>query len=350
MCNANGCSVALWFGAHVSAQANWGLGQGAGSISGSPYHVALDAVDSASVGQRDNQMQANVISQIPNGTIVVIKDAVPNDAQDFSFNLNNNSTISQDFSLDDDADGTLPNSQTFSVPPGAWTTTELNIPSGWSLTNLVCVDPTNNTTVNGAVASINLASSETVTCTYTDSRNPGSLKISKSLSNPGNATVPASFTINYDCGTGYTGSVAVAAGGSQTVSGIPSGRQCTVSEPALTPIPGFTWGTPVVSGSPATIGTGTTVEVTVANSITRDTGTLTIAKTLSNPDNAGVPASFTINYDCGTGYTGSVAVAPGGSQTVSGIPTGNTCTVSEAALAPIQGFTWGTPPSRRPQW
>ena len=169
---ADTCGVALWFGAHVAAQANWGLGLGAGSISGSPYHVALDAVDGAAVGQRDNQMQAGVVTAVPNGTIVIVKDAVPNDAQDFSFNLNNNSTISQNFSLDDDSDPTLPNSQTFSVPPGTWTASELNIPAGWTLTDLVCVDPTSNTTVDlgSATATINLASSETVTCTFTDSR------------------------------------------------------------------------------------------------------------------------------------------------------------------------------------
>jgi len=165
------CDVALWFGAHVSAQANWGLGLGAGSISGSPYHVALALVDnSGGVGSRDNQMQASAVTVIPNGTIVIVKDAVPNDAQDFNFNLNNNSTISQNFSLDDDSDATLSNSQTFSVPPGAWTATELSLPAGWTLTNLVCTDPTNNTTVNLATATstINLASNETVTCTYTD--------------------------------------------------------------------------------------------------------------------------------------------------------------------------------------
>lgn len=119
------CGVALWFGAHVAAQANWGLGLGAGSISGSPYHVALDAIDGASVGQRDNQMQAGVVTEIPNGTIVVVKDAVPNGAQDFGFSLTNNTTINQSFSLDDDNDATLPSSQTFSVPPGTWTATEL---------------------------------------------------------------------------------------------------------------------------------------------------------------------------------------------------------------------------------
>ncbi|HLO30005.1 MAG TPA: Ig-like domain repeat protein, partial [Anaerolineales bacterium] len=164
------CGVALWFGAHVAAQANWGLGLGAGSISGSPYHVSLVQLDGASVGSRDNQMQASAVTVVPNGTIVIVKDAVPNSPQDFNFTLTNNSTITQNFSLDDDADATLPSSQTFSVPPGAWTATELSLPTGWTLTNLVCSDPTNNTTVSLATrtATINLASSETVTCTYTD--------------------------------------------------------------------------------------------------------------------------------------------------------------------------------------
>ena len=171
--NSGTCSVVLWFGAHVATQADWGLGQGAGGISGSPYHVALDAFDGASVGQRDNQMQANAVTADPNGTIVIVKDAVPDDAQDFSFNLNNNGTINQNFTLDDDADVTLSSTRTFSVPPGTWSAAELGpLPAGWSLANLVCVDPTSNTTVNVAtgVATINLASSETVTCTYTNTK------------------------------------------------------------------------------------------------------------------------------------------------------------------------------------
>ncbi len=193
MCADGLCDVALWFGAHVSTQTDWGLGNGAGSISGSPYHVALYRVDDASVGQRDNQMQANAVT--PNGTIVIVKDAVPNDAQDFSFNLTNGGTISQNFALDDDADPTLPNSQIFSVPPGIWTASELNIPSGWTLTNLVCVDPSNNTTVNlgAGTATINLASVEAVTCTFTDTKQQNqNLTVSK--------TAVPSFTRTYAWG------------------------------------------------------------------------------------------------------------------------------------------------------
>ena len=194
--DATTCDIALWFGAHIASQADWGAGNGAGNIPGSPYHVALDQVDGASAGQRDNQMQSGTV--VANGTIVIVKDAIPNDAQDFSFNLTNGTTINQNFLLDDDSDVTLPNSQTFSVAPGVYTAQELNIPAGWSLTNLVCVDPSNNTTVSlgTATATINLASSETVTCTFTDTQ-AGRIEIEKQ-------TLPDGSTQTFD----FTGDVA----------------------------------------------------------------------------------------------------------------------------------------------
>ena len=182
-------------------------------ICGSPYHVALDKIDGASVGQRDNQMQAAVVTAvIPNGTIVIVKDAISNDSQDFKFNVQNNPlTISQDFFLDDDADTTLPNSKTFSVPPGMWTATELGLPmAGWDFTSLVCVDPTSNTTVSGAVATINLASNETVTCTYTNTKR-GTIIVNKTTvggdatfayTTTGGDGFPAGFNITTSGGAG----------------------------------------------------------------------------------------------------------------------------------------------------
>ncbi|HSL43821.1 MAG TPA: ExeM/NucH family extracellular endonuclease [Anaerolineales bacterium] len=106
----------------------------------------------------------------PTGTIVIVKDAVPDDAQDFSFNLTNGSTINQNFSLDNDGDATLPNSQTFSVAAGTYTASELSLPADWTLTNLTCADPTSNTTTNAATATIDLAASETVTCTFENTK------------------------------------------------------------------------------------------------------------------------------------------------------------------------------------
>ncbi|HEU4526851.1 MAG TPA: hypothetical protein VFT80_02845, partial [Actinomycetota bacterium] len=214
------CGVALWFGAHIARQADWGTGNGAGNIPGSPYHVALDAVDGAAVGQRDNQMQSATV--VVNGTIIIAKDAIPNAAQDFSFNLTNGSTVNQNFSLDDDSDATLPSSQTFAVPPGTYTASELNIPSGWSLTDIVCVDPSTNSTwdIPAGTATIVLASAETVTCTFTDTKG-AQLSIHKS-------TVGGNGTFDYEAtGTGMPEDAAgpdfqiTTSGGSGSYSGNP---------------------------------------------------------------------------------------------------------------------------------
>jgi hypothetical protein len=57
-----------------------------------------------------------------------------------------------------------------SIPPGTYTVTESGMPTGWSLTNLSCVDPTGDSTVNlgTATATIVLAAGESVSCTFTD--------------------------------------------------------------------------------------------------------------------------------------------------------------------------------------
>ncbi len=175
------CGVALWFGAHVALTSDWydfNQTGGAGDISGSPYHVALDAVDEASVGQRDNQMQANAV--LRNGKIVIVKDAVPDSAQDFSFNVTNGTSVDSDFALDDDSNITLPNSRTTSVPAGTYTASELNIPAGWSLTNLTCtvagtLGSSYTVDLAGAAATITVktalgAAYDTVTCTFVDTQ------------------------------------------------------------------------------------------------------------------------------------------------------------------------------------
>jgi VCBS repeat-containing protein len=172
----------------------------------------------------------------------------------------------------------------------------------------------------------------------------GSLKITKTLSNPDNAVIPGPFTIHYDCGSTYAGDVSIsAAGGFQIINDLLAGSTCTVTEATPGSIQNYTWGAPVITGSPATIGSNTTVEVTVANTITRDRGSFKITKQVNNPDGATLPAAFTGTYNCGTGYTGSFSVAAGGSQTIGSIPTGNTCSVTETAPAAITGYTWAAP-------
>lgn len=103
------------------------------------------------------------------GSITIIKDAVPNDAQDFAFT----SQSLGNFSLDDDADPTLSNSITFSnLTPGPYSVQETPAVTNWDLTNLQCNAGTSSATTNATtgVASITLAAGGSVTCTYTNTK------------------------------------------------------------------------------------------------------------------------------------------------------------------------------------
>ena len=95
----------------------------------------------------------------PTGTIVIVKNAVPNDAQDFAFI----STIPDNtaFSLDDDGDETLSNIKTITnVSVGTYFVSE-TVPDGWDLTSATCDD-------DSSVSAIALSADEIVTCTFTN--------------------------------------------------------------------------------------------------------------------------------------------------------------------------------------
>ena len=160
---------------------NWGPGQGSSQISGGPYHFNLKLLDGGSLGSQDNQIKGADIL-LPGGSIVIVKDTVPNDPQDFAFTTTG--TGLSNFSLDDDGDSEngLDSTKTFSgLAPGAYSVSEtLSVP-GWGLTNLVCNDPTSNTTVNLSIgtASINLAPGEQVMCTFRNTLQVGSIKVVK---------------------------------------------------------------------------------------------------------------------------------------------------------------------------
>src|SRR5262249_47387621 len=164
----------------------------------------------------------------------------------------------------------------------------------------------------------NQAAAVEVTVTNTISRDQGYLKISK-VFDPKTSGFAGTFTIHWSCDDGSSGDVSVSAGGSSTVGPFNTGTVCTVTEPNLPSAPtGWTFGTPSISGSPATIVKGTqaaAVEVTVTNTITRDQGTIIIKK-ISDPANTG---SFQFTTT-GAGYNGFTL--PGGGQNSQTLDTG----------------------------
>jgi uncharacterized cupredoxin-like copper-binding protein len=159
------------------------------------------------------------------GTIQIIKDTVPDDPQDFSFSSNITGCTS--FSLDDDSDGTLSNSQDCTtVPIGSYTITEAAT-TGFSLTNLSCSDPDNqsSTNVNTRTANIDLDPGETVICTFTNTKQ-GRLIVQK-VTNPAGET--QSFNFSATGGLSPT-SFSLQHGQSQTFNNLAPGSGYSLSE------------------------------------------------------------------------------------------------------------------------
>lgn len=96
----------------------------------------------------------------------------------------------------------------------------------------------------------------------------GELKITKAF-NPLTSGFTGKFTIAYDCGTAHKGTVELGAGTSKTISAIPTGTACTVTEPTLPTAPaGWTFGTPTFNPATGKVTiSGTPAEVTVTNTI-----------------------------------------------------------------------------------
>jgi hypothetical protein len=107
------------------------------------------------------------------GSITIIKNAVPDDAQDFGYTTSGSGLSS--FSLDDDADPTLSNTRTFTnLVPGSYSVTETLPVTGWDLTALSCSSTngssTTGTNLGTGVSSITLGAGDSVTCRYTNTK------------------------------------------------------------------------------------------------------------------------------------------------------------------------------------
>ncbi len=104
------------------------------------------------------------------GSITIIKDAAPNNAQDFAFTTTGTGLSS--FSLDDDADAALTNQKMFtSLAAGSYTVVE-TATTGWTLSSITCsAGGSGNTTTR--TASITITAAENVICTFVNTQQGG---------------------------------------------------------------------------------------------------------------------------------------------------------------------------------
>lgn len=162
--------------------------------------------------------------------------------------------------------------------------------------------------------------------------NCGSLQVTKTVVG-GSASDSFGFTAT--CGdvslTGADASFSLLNGGSHTIADLPLGTNCSVTETD----PGATsWSTAYTvgggsshAGRTAASGAITLGTRTIAFTNTRLTGDLVVSKTTT-----GGTGTFTFHVDCdGSAYDQNVTITGSGSQTITGIPTGTSCTVDEVA-------------------
>ncbi len=140
-------------------------------------------------------------NEVNKGNITIIKDAVPNDQQDFTFTALGKSVSG--FTLDDDGNNTNTYSNTKQFAglfPGDYTFTESSV-TGWDLAGLTCVESgakNSSTNLDNRKATIHLDAGETVTCTYTNTKQPGKVIVQKFVKNDdGGTKVVGDFGISF---------------------------------------------------------------------------------------------------------------------------------------------------------
>ena len=125
---------------HIGSRSDWGANNSAVNITGSPYHMRLQAFrdvtnnSNLSVGNTDRSLSAQAV--IFPATITVVKDVTGGeDPQDFNFSISaaaNPQPTPATFVLDDDSTSATPSSQTFSLTNFTTYTISETTLAGWT--------------------------------------------------------------------------------------------------------------------------------------------------------------------------------------------------------------------------
>ena len=184
--------VLAWAG-HIASRQNWGVGNGAVNIPGSPFHSRLIDLDGTG-GNQDRSLSNDAVT-FP-GSITIIKQATPEGSTSFPFTasplpLSNFNLVDDGTSANTMVFSNITNFQTYGVAESA--------PAGWALTGIVCsvTDPNGGSrTVTTPSVSINLKEGENVTCTYSNQGQTAHLIVIKHVvNNNGGTSVASAFTM-----------------------------------------------------------------------------------------------------------------------------------------------------------
>ena len=220
---ANSTDVVLAWGGHLSTHSDWGIGQTAVNISGSPYHMRLssglnssfhdntDNTDST-LGNGDRSMKLG--PDAFSSRLTVIKVGNPVDANTvfpFTISQPQGANCATPFSLA--ANGSSQTCNLIGVS-GSFTVTEIPTAPGdykWGLTNIVCTSvgdppigtftlnqalPVNAPTPGSVTFSVNTSLQQDASCTFTNKHKP-TLLLSKVVHNNfGGTAMPGDFNFH----------------------------------------------------------------------------------------------------------------------------------------------------------
>lgn len=175
----------------------------------------------------------------------------------------------------------------------------------------------------------------------------GSLSVTKAVTGKPVGFSSPNFSVVVDCSVdSFDQTLTVADDHIATINSIPTGTTCTVTEPTVPAAPaGYDYGTPVITPSgEQTISTGTTIAVTVTNPLTLKKGSLQLGKSVSGQPAGFTSPDYTLHVDCSdNSFDQDVLIKAAENKTISNIPHGTTCTVTEPTQpAPPAGYSYGT--------
>jgi hypothetical protein len=330
--------VLAWAG-HIATRADWGSANSAVAISGSPYHTRLIDLD-GSGGNQDRSLSADAVT-FP-GSITIIKDAVPDNAQDFGYSTTGGLSPST-FTLDDDTDSTYSNTQTYSGITSfvTYTVAETKV-SAWAVTFAAtpCVLTSGNggsssasQTTTTATVTIDMKEGENYRCTFTNTRQSGSITLTKVVqSNNGGNNAASTFPLLLQGVTVTSGTSNARDAGSYTVNETQQAGYQFVSITGDAACPASLGGSIILAQ-------GANVSCTITNSDIAPT--LALDKSMSNTHGGTATADdFVLSA---TPATGSVITAAAGGDVAATAGKSNVVyTLSEAAESGITGYTAGT--------
>ena len=184
-----------------------------------------------------------------------------------------------------------------------------------------------------AVITENTTTPVTVTNKYTRATSSFTVKKKvEGLPDPGSKE----FSFRYECVYGEdikAGEIKVKGNGETTVEGVPAGSECTVTENVdAAKQDGYTL---VVDNVERKFDQGTQpTTVLFTNVYTKDTGSLSVTKSLKDPDGVAAGKKFNFAYACehkdpAQRKEGTFQLGAGESTTIDDIAAGSTCTITE---------------------